>query len=134
MLITKPLIHYFFPLLEHDKPSQADLSTYVTPSVADNWRVLGQLLLSNDLVEKRWLEIIEADYPGSVVNCCNRMFTTWLESDTNASWKKLIEALQSRGIQLNNIAEDIQKMLLKGNKAMIINEIIAIKKIYQHNS
>ena len=42
------------------------------------------------------------------------MFRKWLETDTNASWKKLIAALQSPAIQLNFLAKNIQKMMLKG--------------------
>ena len=104
----------FFPLLENDRPHQRDLSTYVVDSVATNWKVLGEMLLNCDLVKYGHLEIIEVNSPGDVIKCCRRMFRKWLDTDKDASWKKLIAALQSPGIQLNNIAENIQKMVLKG--------------------
>ena len=80
------------------------------------------MLLIPDLVESRQLEIIQANGPGDVTKCCNEMFAKWLESDTSASWKQLITALQSPGIQLNTVADHIQKMLLKG-EAIIINRL-----------
>ena len=38
------------------------------------------------------------------------MFNRWLNTDEQASWDKLIRAL--RYIQLNNVASDIEQMLL----------------------
>ena len=113
----------YFPLLENDRPLQKDLSTHVVDSVATNWKALGEMLLNPDLVDKKQLEIIEENSPRDVKKCCKQMFTRWLETDTSASWKKLIAALQSPGIQLNYLAENIQKMVLKG-KPMIINRYL----------
>ena len=104
----------FLSFIENDRPDRRDLSAYVVNSVATDWKALGEMLLNPDLVEKRHLEIIEANSPEDVIKCCKRMFKKWLETDKDASWKKLIAALQSPGVQLNYLAENIQKMVLKG--------------------
>ena len=44
--------------------------------------------------------------------CCRKMFSKWLNTDELASWDKLMEAL--RIVQLNNVASDIEQMLLQG--------------------
>ena len=37
------------------------------------------------------LDIIAADSRGSVVTCCSRMFSLWLERQPEASWRQLID-------------------------------------------
>ena len=105
--------------IEHIRPDWKYLITYVVPSVAPNWKVLSKMLLNHDLVKNGYLETIESNSPGKV-KCCKRMFKKWLETDTSASWKKLIEALQSPDVQLNCVAENIQKMMLKGEAELMV--------------
>ena len=40
------------------------------------------------------------------------MFSKWLNTDELASWDKLIKAV--RIVQLNNVANDIEQLLLQG--------------------
>ena len=40
------------------------------------------------------------------------MFSKWLNTDEHASWNKLMRAL--RIVQLNNVANDIEQLLLQG--------------------
>ena len=107
----------FHSLLEHDRPSRRDLSIHVVPSVANNWIVLGEMLLDTNLVDSGCLDNIEADNPGNVTKCCRLMFRKWLETDNDASWKQLLIALRYPGIQLNTLSEQIKKKLHKGSIA-----------------
>ena len=81
------------------------------PYVATQWKDLGEILLRPDIVDTQCLEIIEADNQRNVKACCKSMFKKWIDTDTNASWEKLIKALQQQSIQLDNCAEQIRKKL-----------------------
>lgn len=100
--------------LGNDRPSRAYLNIHVIPSVALKWKALGEVLLHCGIVETGYLEITETDNPKDVVECCRKMFRKWLETDKDASWEQLIIALQSPGVQLNFLAEEIKKKLQKG--------------------
>ena len=118
------IISFVFSLLEHDRPSRKDLNIHVVPSVAIKWKVLGEVILHHDIVETGYLEIIEKDNPKDVVECCKKMFIKWLEADKDASWEKLITALQSSSIQLNSLAEEIIKKLQKGETIVATNKVV----------
>ena len=45
--------------------------------------------------------------------CCRKMFSKWSETQSdNASWDQLIQAVKN--IELNNVASDIERLLLQG--------------------
>ena len=46
-----------------------------------------------------------------MIECCRKMFIKWLETDKGANWEQLITALQSPGVQLNCLSEQIEKKL-----------------------
>ena len=93
-----------------DRPTLRDLTIHVIPSVANRWFELGVLLL--DIKYQNQLTIIEADIRNDAVTCCRKMFIRWLNTDELASWDKLVEAV--RIVQLNNVANDIEQLLLCG--------------------
>ena len=80
------------------------------PSVATGWYELGLVLL--DTKYQNELTIIEDDVRNNAVTCCRKMFSKWLNTDELASWDKLIKAV--RIVQLNNVANDIEQLLLQG--------------------
>ena len=108
-----------FSLLENDRPSRTDLNIHVVPSVAIKWKALGEVLLHRDIVETGYLEIIEKDNPKDVVECCKQMFIKWLETDKDASWERLLTALQSSSVQLIFLAEQIKKLKLQEGETMV---------------
>ena len=65
------------------------------------------------------LDIIEKDHRHDVMTCCTEMFKYWLSVDTNASWNKLIEALER--IDEIALAEKIKIDVLKGLIRMYIH-------------
>ena len=93
-----------------DRPILRDLAIHVIPSVATRWYELGLVLL--DTKYHNELTIIEADIRNDAVTCCRKMFSKWLNTDELASWDKLIKAV--RIVQLNNVANDIEQLLLQG--------------------
>ena len=93
-----------------DRPILRDLAIHVIPSVATRWYDLGLVLLDTNYENE--LNIIEADIRNDAVTCCRKMFSKWLNTDELASWDKLIKAV--RIVQLNNVANDIEQLLLQG--------------------
>ena len=47
-----------------------DLYEHVVPTIADKWRDVGVQLLDSNLLDQRILEVIAADHPHSVEECC----------------------------------------------------------------
>ena len=100
------MLLYVDPRHHNSRPTLKDLASHVIPSVNTMWYDIGlQLLDSNDL------DTIEADTKNDgVATSCRKMFSKWLNTDELASWDKLIKAL--RIVQLNNVASDIERLLL----------------------
>ena len=80
------------------------------PSVAAKWFELGVVLLEPRYQNE--LDTIEADTRNDAATSCRKMFSKWLNTDELASWDKLIKAL--RIVQLNNVANNIEQLLLQG--------------------
>lgn len=118
-----------FSLLEHDRPFRRDLSNHVVPSVGRYWKVLGEMLLDPGLVDDGCLETIETDNPGDVAECCRQMFIRWLQTDNNASWGQLINALQRPGVKLNSLAEQIIEKIRRG-KAIVATRLTHYHKMW----
>lgn len=90
-------------------PDLKDLVIHVTPAIADKWNVLGLVLLDSKYADH--LKTIEANHH-DVQTRCLKMFDKWLNTDTMASWDKMIEALEK--IQMNIAARRIRQLLLQG--------------------
>ena len=71
---------------------------HVVPSVSDKWKDIGVHLLHPTLIKERTLEVIAANHPQSVEECCKSMFKKWLETQKDASWNQLIEVIKSIGL------------------------------------
>ena len=92
------------------RPTLRDLIIHVIPSVNTKWFELGAVLLEPKYQNE--LNTIEADIRNDAATCCRKMFSKWLNTDELASWDKLMKAL--RIVQLNNVASDIEQLLLQG--------------------
>ena len=105
-----------------DRPILRDLYNQVVPSVADKWRGLGVHLLEPSLIDQRVLEVIAADHPHSVEDCCKTVFEKWLNTQEDASWQQLLEALRSN--QLDYLASQIEDKLKTGMiyKVMLVSQ------------
>ena len=78
-------------------------------TVADKWRDIGVQLLDSSLIDQRVLEVIAADHPQSIEGCCKSVFEKWLDTQKNASWNQLIDALKC--IELQSLASHLEKKL-----------------------
>lgn len=87
-----------------DRPEMKFLNRHVKEQLCASgtevWKNLGIELM----IRSNALEIIQLSN-SDVKGCCSAMFRLWLEGQTDASWRQLIEAL--RQLQLNNLASQI---------------------------
>ena len=75
---------YFYPdpLTRYDsRPSMKDLNNRVMPLVAAKWYELGLELLETK--HERELEIIEREHSSDRTKCCRKMFSKWLDSQSD---------------------------------------------------
>ena len=84
---------YALPVLD-SLPKLRHLYNLVTPDYAAHWRIIGTLLG----ISKGRLDAIERTFPANATWCCNKMLDTWLEIDISATWRKLIEAIDSPAV------------------------------------
>ena len=66
----------------------------ITPEYAAHWKVIGTLLG----IGKGTLDVIEGAYPTNLPWCCTKLLETWLERDTDASWKSIIQVINSPAV------------------------------------
>ena len=81
------------------------LDEYVKDKVTQKWYDLGVQLLSTE--PSKVLEMIKQDCPTNTGICCIRMFKHWLNVDVEASWDKLMAALEH--IDHTTLAENIRR-------------------------
>ena len=81
-------------LVINSRPELKDLCNLVTPKYSAYWKVIGTLLG----IENGTLDAIELDFPTNNPFCCNKFLVTWLDKDTAASWKKIIEVINSPAV------------------------------------
>ena len=99
---------YIFLVQGNDKPTMKNLSNSVVPKVGLKWYMLGFQLLDQQYVAT--LRTIKADRKNPEDSCIE-MFDEWLTTDGDATWNKLIDALKSPIVNLNSLANQLQKML-----------------------
>ena len=76
------------------------------------WKNLGIELMGQDSVAD--LNTISVNYRDNVIERCSSMFLLWLQRQTEASWKQLIDALIK--VELNVLASEIEKSLILSEK------------------
>ena len=90
----------------------------------DIWRDLGIELLGQDATAE--LDVIKANNTNDVMKCCSKMLSLWLQRQTEASWNRLIEALEQ--VKLNRVAKEIRNGLKSPTKQdKIVDTMKAIK-------
>ena len=84
------------------------------PRVASKWYELGIELYQDANVTH--LDGIQRECPGDFTKACTQMLLFWRGVYVNATWNRLIKALGAPGLQLNAIALDIKRDLVKGQQ------------------
>jgi len=97
-----------------DRPSLRDLYIHALKEAAHKWKDIGVLLL-----DPATLTIIKENYPQDVMKCCKSMLETWLDTQRDASWKQLLNALRRPCVELNTLADQIELKLRKKCKTIV---------------
>ena len=113
----------FTEISQSSQPLQTDLLTFVTPFVAVKWKDIGEMLLESNLIDNGELEMIQTSNPSHMTERCKQMFARWLETTIDASWSKIIDALQSQNMQLNYLADQIKQLMEERGKTIISSKI-----------
>lgn len=92
------------------RPSLKYFDNHVNPRISAKWYPFGIQLGIPDYA----LDEIKANNPGDVRSCCREALKYWLTKNYDASWEKVLQALQSESISERTLAEDIEKKLLSG--------------------
>ena len=92
----------------NSKPTKRKILDHVVPHVTPRWYVLGVKLLKED--QESHLDVLKLNHAGDNKMCCMEMFWYWLNTNTDASWQQLIEALRSPAVELPVVAADLEKM------------------------
>ena len=96
----------------NSQPKQKDLCSLITPEYAAHWKVIGSLLgISINILDE-----IKRTFPNSVILSCNTLWSRWLERDADASWKKLIQVIDSPAVAT----------LITSNTAINFNKTVAV--------
>ena len=74
----------------------------ITPDYAAHWKLIGTGLG----IREGTLLAIKRNFPDNVKWCCNALLEEWLNTDINATWKKLIQVIDSlnEGILITTMA------------------------------
>ena len=75
-------------MTETDRPTLDELSKYITPRYAVQWKDVGRLLN----IEPMLLEIISDENRSNARKCCDVLWSKWLDADPDATWKQLFTA------------------------------------------
>ena len=101
--------YVYMHFLVKSKPTKNKLLDHVIPHVTSRWYTLGVKLLNED--QESYLDVIESNHAGDNETCCMKMFWYWLNTNTDATWQRLIEGLQSPAVKLSAVAADLGKLL-----------------------
>ena len=101
-------MHVCICTLVKSKPTKEKLLDHVIPNVTSRWYILGVKLLKD---QDSHLDVIESNHAGDNEKCCMKMFWYWLNTNTDATWLQIIDALRSPAVKLPAVAADLEKML-----------------------
>ena len=85
-------------ILSELRPTEVYLNRLFIKKYAIKWRKIG-LELS---ITSEALDIIEVDYPTKVQERCGVMLRDWLHEDSEASWEKLLRAVETTDEQCHS--------------------------------
>ena len=77
----------------------------MVPVATPKWSSIGIDLL-NDNTQ---IDTIALNNPGNSQKCCQQMFAIWLDKNPQATWQKLLNALESDAVGLNALALKVKK-------------------------
>ena len=100
------LFLFLLYIVKEDKPLLLDLQNLITPNYSSCWKSIGnQLGIPTEI-----LDVMEADNPTNLEKCCNDMLKHWLKFDAEASWNKIVKAIDSPPVAAADLASRLKAM------------------------
>ena len=87
------LCRYYLFFTVNETPNLREIQNLITPSYAHCWKEIGIGLN----LPYPMLQAIESDY-NKVNQRCTNMLAMWLQKDVNATWKKVLEVIDSPAV------------------------------------
>ena len=84
-----------------------DLYKHIVNKAVCKWKEIGVQLLPPE--QENEIQNIEAENLSGKVERFQRVLEKWLETDTNATWNKLIEALRCPSVSLIVLADQLEQ-------------------------
>ena len=100
------------PTVLSKRPHLKELQNLVAPNYAVSWKEIGLQLG----IQKGILQSIEINFPTDVEERCNEMLRVWLDADNTATWRKLINVINSPAVVeiidtfIKSPIEDVEKL------------------------
>ena len=92
-----------------DRPALKDLANYVVPRASARWYYLGLQLF--DQQDEGLLHSMKMETNKPPQEQCTEVFSHWLRTKENATWKDLIKDLNCPSVNLPNVARSVETML-----------------------
>ena len=100
-----------------DRPSLKDLYDHLVTSLVNNVANTKWINLGVQLLQTHEIDMIVASHHHNVITW-QCVLQKWLETNINATWNQLIEALRRPSIQLDYLASQLEQMLIPERKIM----------------
>ena len=115
-------VHISFFSVLNSAPLLKDLFRVITPDYADHWKTIGDLLN----VPTTLLEATETTNPMNQQWCCNDMLKIWLASNTSATWKDILEAIDSLTITQGVSSAEVVQQSGPVNGVCVVYQLYSI--------
>ena len=92
------------------KPELSELMEYVGVKAGVKWPAIGLKLG----ITNAKLNAIDKDCRGKTDDCCREMFDHWLNTNPDANWREVIEALNTAYVGEDTLAVQLYEWLVDG--------------------
>ena len=99
-----------------DHPTFKNLYQHVRLLIAADWFTIGVALFEENDIPK--LITIKSNGAKDAADACGEMLRLWHEKYPSATWNDFIKALKAPGVELNETASKIERMLSLSENCM----------------
>ena len=100
------------------RPELKHLHNLVSPNYAATWRKIGHYLG----LEDGQLDIIDHDHYHRAEDCCDTVLEQWLDTDTTATWDKVIKAIESPVVLWSTVTSHLREHYINDSSTTSENE------------
>ena len=106
-----------------------DIHNLITPYYAASWRTIGTHLG----LQKGLLDIIDYNHPHQAEECCNAVWEQWLDMDTAATWRKVMEAVEVVVSEVHKVTENLDNSVQDPIPVLVTNARTQLQDFYKQD-